>query len=150
MAVIKSDQISTLRRTNTAMHLKARECYTCICLGHDISHGVSDVAAQQVRLERLGDSRASEQGLSLPNKVVQRPLVRHNTAPLHRPPSPSARRRHTICKGSGMYLTLSFSHIYCTCIQACTRTGTHTDIHIRTHPHIPHINKNTHNSHIYI
>ena len=126
------------------MHLNALECYTCICLGYGISHDVSDVAAQQVRPERSGDSRASEQGLSLPNKAVQRSLVRHNTAPLHRPPSPSARRRHTICNGSGMYPTLSYSH---NCMHSHWRT--HTDIHIRTHPHIPHMHENTHNTHIY-
>ena len=117
------------------MHLNALKCYTCICLGHGISHDVSDVAAQQVRPERSGDSRASEQGLSLPDKAVQRSLVRHNTAPLHRPPSPSARRRHTISNGSGMYLTLSYSH-NCTCTSACTRTGTHTQTYLtcmRTH-----------------
>ena len=116
------------------MHLNALECYTCICLGYGISHDVSDVAAQQVSPERLGDSRSSEQGLSLPNKTVQRSLVRHNTAPLHRPPSPSARRRHTICNGSGMYLTLSYSH-NCTCTSACTRTGSHAQTYTLAHTH---------------
>ena len=132
------------------MHLNALKCYTCICLGHGISHDVSDVAPQQVRPEKSGDSRASEQDLSLPNKTVQRSLVRHNTAPPHRSPSPSARRRHTICNGSGMYPTLSYSH---NCIyayrHALALAHTHTDIHLRTHPHIPHMHENTHNTHIY-
>ena len=122
------------------MLLNVLECYTCICLGYGISHDVSDVAAQQVRPERSGDSHASEQDLSLPNKAVQRSLVRHNTAPLHRPPSPSARRRHTICNGSGTYLTLSYITVY-------MHTGMHS--HWHTHTDIPHMHANTHNTHIY-
>ena len=38
-----------------------------------------------------------------------------------------------------VHTSLYLSHItYCTCIQPCTRTGTHTDIHICTHPHTSH------------
>ena len=45
--------------------------------------------------------------------------------------------------------------LYLTHITVCMHTGmhshwlTHTDIHIRTHPHIPHMHENTHNTHIY-
>ena len=116
------------------MHLNALECYTCICLGYGISHDVSDVAAQQVRPERSGDSCASEQDLSLPNKAVQRSLVRHNTAPLHRPPSPSTRRRRTVCKESGTYTSLHLSHTYM-CILALTLPRKLTYIHTHMQPH---------------
>ena len=132
------------------MLLNALECYTCICLGYGISHDVSDVAAQQVRPERSGDSHASEQDLSLPNKAVQRSLVRNNTAPLHRPPSPSARRRHTISNGSGMYPTLSYSH-NCIYMHIGMHSHWHTHRHTHSHPptHTSHACEHTQHTHIY-
>ena len=133
----KSDQISTLRRRNTAMLLNVLERYTCICLGYGISHDVSDVAAQKVRPERSGDSHASEQGLPLPNKMIQRSLVRHNSAPPHRSPSSSQRRRNTVCKESGTYTSLHLSHTYM-CMLALTLPHKLTYIHTHTHTHVSH------------
>ena len=103
------------------MLLNVLECYTCICLGYGISHD----AAQKVRPERSGDSRASEQGLPLPNKMIQRSLVRPNSAPPHRSPSSSQRRRNTVCKESGTYTSLHLSHTYM-CMLALTLPYTQT------------------------
>ena len=110
------------------MLLNVLECYTCICLGHGISHD----AAQKVRPERSGDSHASEQDLSLPNKAFQRSLVRHNSAPPHRSPSSSQRRRNTVCKESGTYTSLHLSHTYM-CMLALTLPHTQTYTLTRIH-----------------
>ena len=114
------------------MLLNVLERYTCICLGYGISHDVSDVAAQKVRPERSGDSHASEQGLPLPNKMIQRSLVRPNSAPPHRSPSSSQRRRNTVCKESGTYTSLHLSHTYM-CMLALTLPHTQTYTLICTH-----------------
>ena len=117
------------------MLLNVLECYTCICLGYGISHDVSDVAAQKVRPERSGDSHANEQGLSLPNKAVQRSLVRPNSAPPHRSPSSFRKRRNTVCKESGTYTSLHLSHTYM-CMLALTLP--HTQTYTLMHPHVSH------------